>query len=92
MLSISAIVFEPLRFIDALWNSYLRKDIAQMRKNLAWNGRSNRSGSAMTEGGQGFGYSSLTELRAAGVLGLLWEKQVVGTHQPTDLAFSHVPL
>ena len=53
---------------------------------------SNRSGSAVTEGGQGFGYSSLTEVRAAGVLGLLWEKQVVGTHQPTELAFSHIPL
>ena len=53
---------------------------------------SNRSGSAVTEGGQGFGYSSLTEVRAAGMLGLLWEKQVVETHQPTELAFSHVPL
>ena len=61
---------------------------------------SNHSGFAVTEGDQGFGYSCLTEVPSAmtltdakrGVLGLLWERQVVGTHQATDLAFSIVPL
>lgn len=54
---------------------------------------SNLTGFALTQGTVGFGYSSLTELaETRGYLGVLWEKQVVGTHQPTDLVFSHVPL
>ena len=54
---------------------------------------SNTSGFAVTQGDAGFGYSCLTELEShAGKLGLLWESQTVGTHLPTDLAFSHVPL
>ena len=53
----------------------------------------NVSGFAVTQGDTGFGYSSLTELGSSpGKLGLLWELQTVGTHLPTDLAFSHVPL
>jgi hypothetical protein len=53
--------------------------------------------SCSTAGAQGFGYSCLTEVGGTGgggggMLGLLWEKQVVGTHEPTDLAFSLIPL
>ena len=47
----------------------------------------------VTEGDIGFGYSSITDLAAtSGHLGLLWELQTVGTHLPTSLAFSLVPL
>lgn len=61
---------------------------------------------ATTVGATGYGYSSLTNLPPfssnggssnggdAGHIGVLWEMQVVGSkiRQPTELAFSHVPL